>query len=143
MLATMMGIGALLGSTFAASLGDYKRKGLLLISFFTLLGVSIVAFSASSIYILSLILMFPVGLGHSGRTSIHLATLQTYVAPNMRGRVMALNSMQGGFLPISILAITAVADFANPQIAMGISGSVIVVYGLWELFFSRTIRNLE
>jgi MFS family permease len=143
LLGTMMGIGALLGSTFAASLGDFKRKGLLLILFFTLLGISIVAFSASSIYILSLVLMFPVGLGHSGRTSIHLATLQTYVAPEMRGRVMALNAMQGGFQPISILAISAVAELANPQIAMGISGSVIVLYGLWELIFSRTVRNLE
>ncbi len=143
LLATAMGLGSLLGSTFAASLGEFNRKGLLLISFFTLLGLSIVAFSLSSIYALSLILAVPVGLGHSGRTTILLATLQTYVEPDMRGRVMALNAMQGGFQPVSILAITAVADLANPQIAFAISGSVILVYGLWEMIFSRTIRSLR
>ena len=143
LLATTMGFGSLMGSTFAASLGDFNRKGLLLILFFTLLGASIVAFSLSSIYALSLILMVPVGLGHSGRTSILLATLQTYVEPDMRGRVMALNAMQGGFQPISILAITAVADFANPQIAFAASGGVILVYGIREILFSKTLRSLK
>lgn len=143
LLATMMGLGSLAGSTFAASLGDFSRKGLLLILFFTLLGISIVAFSLSSIYALSLVLMIPVGLGHSGRTTILLATLQTYVEPEMRGRVMALNAMQGGFQPVSILAITALADLANPQIAFAASGAVILLYGLWEMTFSRTTRSLQ
>ena len=143
LLVTMGAIGSLLGSTFAASLGDFKRKGLLLIGFFTLLGLSIVAFSASSIYLLSLFLMIPVGLGHSGRTTILLATLQTYAAPEMRGRVMALNSWQGGSQVVSIPAIGALADLPSPQIAFAASGAVILVYGLWELIFSRTVRSLR
>ena len=143
LLVTMGAIGSLLGSTFAASLGDFKHKGLLLIGFFTLLGLSIVAFSASSIYLLSLFLMIPVGLGHSGRTTILLATLQTYAAPEMRGRVMALNSWQGGSQVVSIPAIGALADLTSPQIAFAASGAVILVYGLWEIIFSRTVRSLR
>ena len=143
MLFTAMGIGSLLGSTTAASLGDFKRKGLLLIGFFTLLAAAIVAFSASSIFLLSLILMVPVGFGHSGRTAVHLATLQAYSDPEMRGRVMALNAMQGGFMPLSILGITALAEVSSPQIAMGVSGGVMLVYGIWEMLLSKTVRRLE
>jgi hypothetical protein len=89
------------------------------------------------------VLMVPVGIGHSGRTSVHLATLQTYSPPEMRGRILALNAMQSGLQPVSIVVITAVAEFANPQIAFGVSGAVILLYGLWEMLFSRTIRSLE
>ena len=143
LLLTLMGAGALIGSTTAASLGDFRHKGLLLIGFFTLLGGSIVAFSASSIYLLSLALMVPVGLGHSGRTAVHLATLQSYSDPAMRGRVMALNAMQGGLMPAAVLAITAAASVVGPQWALGASGAVVLAYGLWELVGTKTVRSLR
>ena len=140
---TFFGIGSLMGSTTAASVGDFRRKGLLLMGFFIVLGVSIVAFALSSYYLLSLAILVPVGVGHSGRVAVHVATLQTYSAPEMRGRVMALNAMQGGVMPFSVLGITALADTLNPQIALAATGSVILVYGLGELVFSKRLRSLE
>ena len=131
-----------MGSTTAASVGDFRRKGLLLMGFFIVLGVSIVAFALSSYYLLSLAILVPVGVGHSGRVAVHVATLQTYSAPEMRGRVMALNAMQGGVMPFSVLGITALADTLNPQIALAATGSVILVYGLGELVFSKRLRSL-
>ena len=142
-LFTFFGIGSLMGSTTAASVGDFRRKGLLLMGFFIVLGVSIVAFALSSYYLLSLAILVPVGVGHSGRVAVHVATLQTYSAPEMRGRVMALNAMQGGVMPFSVLGITALADILNPQIALAATGSVILVYGLGELVFSKRLRSLE
>ena len=142
-LFTFFGIGSLMGSTTAASVGDFRRKGLLLMGFFIVLGVSIVAFALSSYYLLSLAILVPVGVGHSGRVAVHVATLQTYSAPEMRGRVMALNAMQGGVMPFSVLGITALADTLNPQIALAATGSVILVYGLGELAFSKRLRSLE
>ena len=140
---TFFGIGSLMGSTTAASVGDFRHKGLLLMGFFIVLGVSIVAFALSSYYLLSLAILVPVGVGHSGRVAVHVATLQTYSAPEMRGRVMALNAMQGGVMPFSVLGITALADTLNPQIALAATGSVILVYGLGELVFSKRLRSLE
>ena len=142
-LFTFFGIGSLMGSTTAASVGDFRRKGLLLMGFFVVLGFSIVAFALSSHYLLSLAILLPVGLGHSGRVAVHVATLQAYSAPEMRGRVMALNAMEGGVMPFSVLGITALADTLNPQIALAATGSVILAYGLWELAFSKKLRSLE
>ena len=143
LLFTFFGAGSLLGSTTAASLGDFKHKGLLLVGFLTLLGGAIVAFSASSTYAVSLVLMLPLGMGHSGRNTPNIATLQTYTQPEMRGRVMALNAMQSGFMPPSVIAITAVADLVNTQVAVGGAGAIIFAFGLYQLLVARTVRRLE
>ncbi|MDA1173277.1 MAG: MFS transporter [Chloroflexi bacterium] len=143
LLFTFFGAGSLIGSTTAASLGNFKRKGLLLVSFLTLWGAAMMAFAFSDVYVLSLFLLIPVGMGHSGRNTVNIATLQTYTDPDMRGRVMALNAMMSGFMPPAVLLITAIAEFANAQVALGGVGAIILVYGLWQLLFARTVRNLE
>ncbi|MEE8517624.1 MAG: MFS transporter, partial [Dehalococcoidia bacterium] len=66
LLFTAFGVGSLMGSTTSASLGDFKHKGLLLIGFMAFWGASIIAFAASGTFILSLLLMIPLGFGHSG-----------------------------------------------------------------------------
>ena len=143
LLFTFFGAGSLLGSTTAASLGDFKRKGLLLVGFFTLFGLGVVGFAASSWYVLSLLLMLPVGIGHSGRTVVHLATLQAYSDAEMRGRVQALNAMMGGLIPVAVLGITGLAELFGGRVALASAGSVIVAYGIWETLFSKTLRNLR
>ncbi len=143
LLFTFFGIGSLLGSTSAASLGDFQRKGLLLVSFFTLFGAGVVGFAFSGWYLLSLLLMLPVGIGHSGRTVVHLATLQTYSDPEMRGRVQALNAMIGGLIPLAVLGITALAEAFGGRAALATAGGVIVAYGVWETLFSKTLRDLR
>jgi MFS family permease len=143
LLFTAFGVGSLMGSTTSASLGDFRHKGLLLIGFMMFWGVSIVAFAASGIFLLSLLLMIPLGFGHSGRNTLNIATLQVYTAPEMRGRVMALNAMMSGFIPVAVLFITGAAEIWNAQVAVGGAGAAILVYGFWELLLSRNIRHLE
>ena len=123
LLFTFFGVGSLLGSTSAASLGDFRRKGLLLIGFFTLFGAGVVGFAFSPWYALSLLLMLPVGVGHSGRTVVHLATLQAYSDPEMRGRVQALNAMMGGLIPLAVLGITALAEAFGGRVALATAGA--------------------
>ena len=88
-------------------------------------------------------LMLPVGIGHSGRTVVHLATLQAYSDAEMRGRVQALNAMMGGLIPIAVLGITGLAELFGGRVALASAGSVIVAYGIWETLFSKTLRNLR
>ena len=143
LLFTFFGVGSLLGSTSAASLGDFRRKGLLLVGFFTLFGAGVVGFAFSNWYVVSLLLMLPIGVGHSGRTVVHLATLQTYTEPEMRGRVQALNAMIGGLIPVAVLGITALAELFGGRVALATAGGIIVAYGVWETLFSKTLRELR
>ncbi len=139
---TFFGAGSLLGSTTAASVGNFQRKGLLLIAFFLVLGGATVAFAFSPLYGLALVLLTPVGFGHSGRHAVHLAMLQYYAKPEMRGRVQALNVMQGGLMPIAVLVISAMADVVGTPWAVGSTGIAILAYTLWELLFAGRIRRL-
>lgn len=143
LLVSFMGVGAFLGSLTAASLGDFRHKGLLLLGYMVLLGGAIILFSASAVYVLSLFLMVPLGFGHSGRTVLYQTTLHAYSHEHMRGRVLALNSMQHGLLPLTVLPITAAAEYVGVPLALGVSGAVVLGYGLWELLFARTVRGLE
>ena len=143
LLFTFFGIGSLLGSTVSASLGDFHRKGLLLTAFFMLFGFGVVCFALSEWFWLSLLIMIPIGIGQSGRTVVHLATLQSYSEDEMRGRVQALNAMMGGLIPFAVLGITTIAEIFNGRIALSLAGGIILIYGLWELIFSKTLRQLR
>ena len=143
LLFTFFGLGSLIGSTTAASLGDFQRKGLLLVGFFTLFGLSVAAFAASSWLWLSLLLMLPVGVGHSGRTVAHLTALQAYSEDEMRGRVQALNAMMGGLIPLAVLGITGLAEVFGGRAALGAAGGVIAAYGVWEALGAKTLRALR
>ena len=143
LLVTFFGLGSLFGSTTAASLGDFQRKGLLLIGFFSLFGAGVVGFAWSEWYVVSLLLMLPIGIGHSGRTVVHLAALQRYSENEMRGRVQAVNAMMGGLIPVAILGITGLAELFGGRIALATAGGVILAYGAWETLFSRTLRSMR
>ena len=143
LLVTFFGLGSLFGSTTAASLGDFQRKGLLLIGFFSLFGAGVVGFAWSEWYVVSLLLMLPIGIGHSGRTVVHLAALQTYSENEMRGRVQAVNAMIGGLIPVAILGITGLAQVFDSRIALASAGGIILAYGAWEMLFSRTLRSMR
>lgn len=143
LLFMFFGLGSLLGSTTAASLGDFQRKGLLLVGFFSLFGAGVVGFAWSDWYVVSLLLMLPIGIGHSGRTVVHLATLQTYSEAEMRGRVQALNAMMGGLIPLAVLGITGLAELFGGRVALATAGGIILAYGVWETLFSRTLRSLR
>lgn len=142
LLISFMGIGAFAGSVTSASLGDFQHKGALLVAFMVVLGGSIILFSVSSVYAVSLLLMVPLGFSHSGRTIVHQATLHAYSDEAMRGRVMALAAMQQGVMPLAVLPMTAVADWAGAPVAVGAAGAVMLVYGAWELLGSKTVRRL-
>lgn len=143
LLFTFFGLGSLIGSTTAASLGDFQRKGLLLVGFFTLFGLSVAAFAASSWLWLSLLLMLPIGVGHSGRTVAHLTALQAHSEDEMRGRVQALNAMMGGLIPLAALGLTGLAEVFGGRAALGAAGGVIAAYGVWEALGAKTLRALR
>ena len=100
--------------------------------FFTLFGLSVAAFAASSWLWLSLLLMLPVGVGalRSDGGASHGAA--AYSEDEMRGRVQALNAMMGGLIPLAVLGITGLAEVFGGRAALGAAGGVIAAYGVWE-----------
>lgn len=116
-------IGALVSSLAIASLPN-RRRGVLLLIASSVLGIVFVFFAFSTSYHLSLFLMAIVGLARTARTNLSNTLLQSYTAPNYRGRVMSLYSMEDG--------VTSLGGFIAAMIAGGVSfhlGGVSVQWG--------------
>src|SRR6266480_345208 len=92
-LAWMMsiaGAGALLGALLVAYLGDFKRKGWLVLGGGFAFGMCVTLFALSTHLILSLIFLFGLGFAIVVSVATTNTLLQKLVTDQMRGRVMSM-----------------------------------------------------
>ncbi len=119
------GIGAVASSVGTASVGDFRRKGLLLMAFMGVLGVSVTVFSTSRIYLVSLVCLIVIGMGQAGRQNMTNTLIQSYTDPQFRTRAAAINSMVVGVLPLSLIPMSAIAAVAGAPITIGGAGLLL------------------
>jgi len=156
MLLSATAIGALISSLAIASLPN-RRRGALLLGASSVLGLVFVFFAFSTSYHLSLFLMAMVGLARTARTNLSNTLLQSYTAPNYRGRVMSLYSMEdgvtslGGFIAamiaggvsFNIAGVSVQWAGVGVQWAVGGFAMVLVVLPIFTAIFLPRIRKLE
>lgn len=119
LLMTANGIGALTGALSIARLKNTdKRLGLLkrsIILFF----ISIMLFSLSSSFVLSLCFLIFVGFGATRSMSLINTILQTTVGDEYRGRLMgAFIMMMTGFVPFGNLMAGTAAHYLKVQVVV-------------------------
>ena len=119
-LISISGLGSLVGSLAVASMPNRNRAKVLLYGAM-LLAVSLLLFSISTNYWISVGLLVVVGLGQSARMSLSNVLIQSYVDDEFRGRVMSIYMLEMAILSISIYPISVAADAIGPQITVGIS----------------------
>ena len=129
-LTMMAGFGGLTGVGVLALLGDFQRKGLLLIGVAVLYGVFLIAFALSGLFPLSLALMFGVGMMAGSFDAMQWTLLQQNVPDDMRGRAIGGWVFAISFGWVGHLALGAVAEWVGVQWALGVAGAVVVVTGL-------------
>jgi MFS family permease len=118
-------VGALLGLLAILVLGDIHRKGLLILAVTIAHGAVLVAFAASSWFILSLLLVGVLGLLDSVSVSVRNTSFQLLATDANRGRVASLvgiaanasNSLGGAYLGLA-------ASLMGPQRALAVGGIV-------------------
>jgi len=137
------GAGAFCGAAFLTILGDFRRKGWLVLGGSLAFGISVFAFALSTRLMLSYVFLF--GLGFSIVTSVAAAntSLQKLVTDQMRGRVMSMFILSFmGTMPIgNILAGSASHRFGVPH-TLATGGLVIVVFAITMMIFNQRLREL-
>ncbi len=93
LLFSAAGLGTIIGSLVVASLGDFQHKGILLLSSLLIWTTSLLIFALSNVFWLSLLTLFIFGIAQNGVGATTITLLQTRVPPQMRGRVMSLNTL--------------------------------------------------
>nr|BBH93706.1 MFS transporter [Thermogemmatispora argillosa] len=120
LLFSASGVGTVAGALGLASLGEVRRKGRALILAFILWTVALLAFALSHRFWLSLLSLFIVGAMQNVIAATTITLMQTRVLPQMRGRVMSLNTLM-------IMAIRPLGDFCASGLIALIGGPPTVV----------------
>lgn len=136
-LMSSIGIGALIGSLGLASLGDFKSKGRLLIGSVFLFSFSLITFSLSRDYVLSIFALIFVGCSSLIPIALINTLLQINVPDEFRGRVMGLFMITfAGIMPFGNLISGCLAQSLGVSSALFFCGlTCLVLFTLINFLF--------
>ena len=138
------GIGALIGSLVVASLGEFKRRGMVQLVSSVVWGIGLAAFSHTSNYMILLPLLVLVGLVGSMFMSLNMTLMQLYSSNEMRGRVMSIAMMTFGAMPLSAIPFGAIADlWIGTADALLLSGGLLVLFTIAFGLLYPSFRRIE
>ncbi|MDO8669921.1 MAG: MFS transporter, partial [Dehalococcoidia bacterium] len=143
LLASAPGVGALIGTLALASLGNYRRKGILMLGLGLTLGASFIALGFSNWLPLSLFLLAGLGGSISTYNTTNNTILQMIVPDALRGRVMSIYMLDRGLAPLGSLTAGAIAGFAGAPVASQFLGVCIFLMAFLALIKLPRIRKLE
>jgi MFS family permease len=136
------GLGAIVGTLGLASVGQVRRQGLLMLGTVLLLGLSLIAFSFSRSFPLSLLLLFLVGAIQMVYFTTNQAMLQLSTPDELRGRVMGVFVLNQGLLPLGALFAGALADLLGAPTAVAIMGALVALLAAAFAARSSTLRSI-
>jgi len=132
LLMTATGVGALAGTLYLASRQSVVGLGRVMMYATLLFGASLIAFSLSRVFWLSLAVLPLVGAGLIVQMAATNTVLQTIVDDRFRGRVMAFYTMAFlGTAPIGSLIAGVLADRIGAPATIAAGGAACVACGLW------------
>jgi len=133
---SVIGLGALSGAIFLASLrpGANLKKILIINTF--VFGTGLVLFSHATNYFMALAFVAIGAFGMMAQVTIANTILQTTVAPNMRGRVISFYAMAFfGMQPIGGLLVGSISQWIDVQNTVLIEGIITLLIGGLHIYF--------
>jgi len=123
LMLSAMGIGALCSAVLIASVGDRLPRGLIMLCGVGVYGVALIAFSTSSWFHLSLVLMAITGLCHVHAHALVQTVIQAYSPSTLRGRTMALFHMSQVVMTAGSMLVGALSSTLGARWAVGLTGA--------------------
>jgi MFS family permease len=142
LLMTFTGVGSLAGSILVASLPPERRGRVFLFSG-VMLGVTLIAFSASTWFWATAGILVFVGIADAGRQSLSMVLVQAYVQDEYRGRVMSVYMMQRSVATFATFFVGVAASIFGAQIAIGGIAVALVIASLLLLLASSRLREID
>ena len=142
LLVGMMGLGALAGALYVASVGRKNRGALLILSsFLSAAGLLLVA--TVPVYSFGIFVMLVLGLGDAGRMSLNQALLMELSDDAYRGRVMSIFMLNFGLMPLGVYPAGVLTDRLGGQAVVGMMGLMLLVITVVIIVTQRQLRRLQ
>ena len=142
-LMSAMGIGAIVGSLMLAAAGNFRRKGAWVIGTCFAWAAATVAFGASTGLVAATASVAVYGWLTSVNMSLNRGLVSTVVEPRMRGRVLSIDMMSHGLMPLGVIPISLIAEASNVAIALMVSGGVFALSVACLLVLSPSVRRID
>lgn len=113
------GLGALIGSLVIAS-RQVRRQGTLFSLGAMLMLAAVFFFALSSVYPLSLLLLFSAGVGRSGYSTMMSTIVLQAAPPALRGRMMGAVALGIGAVLLGIFLVGQLAEVIGAQAALAL-----------------------
>ncbi|HEX7017194.1 MAG TPA: MFS transporter [Cyclobacteriaceae bacterium] len=140
-LNSFVGLGAIAGAIFLASLRPGARLAKILLINTGLFGIGLAAFSHLTSLPLALLCLILTGFGMMSQTTISNTIIQLAVVPAMRGRVLSYYSMVFfGMQPVGGLLIGTLTQYLGAPHTVLIQGIITI---LIALMFAPLLRRRE
>jgi len=143
MLTAMAGFGALVAGLWVVSLGNFGRKGRLMVWSGLAWPASLLLFALSTWYYLSLALVFLAGLTQAIVWTVIATLILGNTAQTMRGRVMGLRTGVVIALPIGNFLAGAMAERFGAPFAQGAYAVVAILFMLAIVVRVPSLYRLE
>jgi MFS family permease len=143
LLMSAMGLGAIVGSLLLASVNDFKNRAAWLIATCIGWGVFTSAFGFSQTMVLSASMLAVIGFLSSWNMSLNRGLLQLQVDDHMRGRIMSVDMMSHGLMPIGVIPISIIAEQYDVATAIVISGFAFVTLIVLLAFVAQSVRHVD
>ena len=137
-----VGAGGLAGGLAAAKLGDFKRKGWLLIGSALTFTVLLILFAMSRSFPLSLVLSIIIGGANGLFQAVAVALLLSITPDRLRGRVMGLFIITWQLPSIGSLMLGAAADWVGLPVAVVAGVLICTVFILVAVLRLPVLRHL-
>ena len=136
-----IGLGALSGAIFLASLKPGKNLHLILAINTLVFGTGLILFSHATLYPLALLFAVIGAFGMMSQVTVTNTLIQTTVKPEMRGRVISIYAMAFfGMQPLGGLLVGFVSQHIGVQDTVLAEGIIALLIGVLHIRFIR--RNL-
>lgn len=143
LLLMTVGLGALVGALWVASLSDHVRRGRLLTVGNLGFPLLLLGFATSRSFLISLLLLFSIGISFVMQNALANTLLQLITPDDVRGRVMSVYTltfqmfMRAGGLQAGLLA-----DGIGAPLTVGLGAGVSLLYGAFVAVRFPRVREL-
>ena len=136
-----MGMGAIVGSLIMATQGDLRRKGTWLVLSCMAWALVTSLFGLSTEKVWATLWIVAIGGLSAWNMSLNRGLIQMTVSHEMRGRIMSIDMMSHGLMPLGVFPISYVADHYGVGVALQTSGAIFLLLTLVCLAALPSVRR--